>query len=131
MAILELKAIHGWTVAQAARYFLVESATIASWLKRIDEDEANPLVQLSQPVTRFPDFIRYMVQQLKTPCPSLGKRKIAQMLARAELHLGSTTVQRMLKERPAKPPVEPAEAPRSYWPWGSRQTIRITFITWT
>ena len=62
-------------------------------------------------VNRFPDFVRYIVQRLKTLCHSLSKRKIAQMLVRAGLHLGSTTVQRMLKERPVKPPGEPAELP--------------------
>jgi len=111
MAILELQAARGWNTAQTARQFLVEPATVASWLKRIDEDESNALVQLREPVNRFPDFVRYIVQRLKVLCPSLGKRKIAQMLARAGLHLGTTTVQRMLKERPAKPPAEPAEAP--------------------
>jgi putative transposase len=111
MAILELKAARAWSLTQTAKTFLVEPATIASWLKRIDEDEPNALVQLRQPVNRFPDFLRHIVQRLKTLCPSLGKRKIAQMLARAGLHLGSTTVQRIIKENPAKPPVEPAEAP--------------------
>jgi predicted RNA polymerase sigma factor len=38
MAILELKAIRGWSLAQTARVFLVEPDTIASWLKRVDED---------------------------------------------------------------------------------------------
>ena len=101
----------GWTVAQTAREFLVEPATAATWLKRLDEEEADPLVQLSQPVNRFPDFVRYIVQRLKVLCPPLGKRKIAQMLARAGLHLGTTTIQRVLKEKPAKPPVAPGEAP--------------------
>ncbi|OQB85564.1 MAG: Integrase core domain protein [Planctomycetes bacterium ADurb.Bin126] len=111
MAIVELKAAQGWTVAQTAREFLIEPATVASWLKRIDEQEPDALVQLSQPVNRFPDFVRYIVQRLKVVCPSLGKRKIAQMLARAGLHLGTTTVQRVLKEKPTKPPTAPAEAP--------------------
>ena len=84
MAILELKAARAWSLAQTANAFLLESATVASWLKRIDEDEPNALVQLRQPVNRFPDFIRYIVQRLRTLCPSLGKRKIAQMLARRE-----------------------------------------------
>jgi transposase InsO family protein len=35
-------------------------------------------------------------------CPALGTRKIAQVLARAGLHLGATTVRRMLRT-PAKP----------------------------
>ena len=111
MAILELKAARAWSLAQTARTFLVEPATIASWLKRTDEHGDNALVQLREPVNKFPDFIRYIVQRLKTLCPALGRRKIAQTLARAGLHLGSTTVQRMLKERPVKPPAEPIEAP--------------------
>jgi len=108
MAILELKAARGWSLAQAARAFLVEPKTIAAWLKRIDEDGSSALVQLSEPVNKFPDFVRYIVQRLKTLCPALGKVKIAQILARAGLHLGATTVGRMLKATPSKP--EPADA---------------------
>ena len=69
---------------------------IASWLKRVDEQGSNALVQLREPVNKFPDFVRYLVQQLKALCPMLGKVKIAQILARAGLHLGATTVGRML-----------------------------------
>ena len=35
MALLEFKAIRGWSLAQTAKAFLVQPATIASWLKRI------------------------------------------------------------------------------------------------
>ena len=56
------------------------------------------LVQLSEPVKRFPDFVRYLVRQLKALCPTMGKVRIAQVLARAGLHLGATTVGRILKE---------------------------------
>jgi hypothetical protein len=38
-------------------------------------------------VNKFPNFVRHIVQRLKVLCPSLGKVKIAQMLARAGLHL--------------------------------------------
>ena len=41
-------------------------------------------------------------------CPTMGKKRIAQTLARAGLHLGVTTVGRILKEREDKQP-EPAE----------------------
>ena len=114
MAILQLKAARGWSLAQAARAFLVEPETIAAWLKRIDEDGSSALVQLREPVNRFPDFVRYIVQQLKALCPSLGKVKIAQTLARAGLHLCATTVGRMLKAKtpPHKATVTPsAQAP--------------------
>jgi hypothetical protein len=104
MSILELKAARGWSLAQAARAFLVEDDTIASWLKRIDEDGSSALVQLREPVNKFPDFVRYVVQRLKTLCPALGKVKIAQILARAGLHLGITTVGWMLKAKDKKAP---------------------------
>ena len=73
VAILELKAARGWSLAQAARAFLVEPDTIASWLRRIDEDGSSALVQLRDPVNKFPDFVRYIVQRLKALCPALGK----------------------------------------------------------
>lgn len=98
MAILELKAARSWSLEQTARAFLVTPATVASWMKRLDEDGPDALVQLPQPANRFPDFVRYVVQRLKTLCPTMGKVKIAQTLARAGLHLGATTVGRMLND---------------------------------
>ena len=109
MAILELKAARGWSLAQTARAFLVEPDTIASWLRRIDEDGSSALVQLREPANKFPDFVRYIVQRLKVLCPALGKVKLAQILARAGLHLGVTTVGRFLKAPPSQP--KPAAAP--------------------
>jgi len=38
LAILELKAARGWSMAQTARALLVQPATIASWCKRVDEE---------------------------------------------------------------------------------------------
>jgi putative transposase len=110
MAILELRAARSWSMEQTARVFLVTQATIASWMKRIDEEGPDALVQLRQPVNRFPEFVRYAVQRLKVICPTMGKVKIAQVLCRAGLHLGSTTVGRILKEPPRATP-EPTTAP--------------------
>jgi putative transposase len=110
MAILELRAARGWSMEQTAKTFLITQATISSWMKRVDEDGPNALVQLRQPVNRFPDFVRYAVQRLKVICPTMGKVKIAQVLCRAGLHLGSTTVGRILKEPPRATP-EPTTAP--------------------
>ena len=61
-------------------------------MRRIDEEGANTLVPVGEPVNKFPDFVRYAVQRLKALCPSLGKIKITDMLCRAGLHLGTTTV---------------------------------------
>jgi transposase InsO family protein len=75
-------------------------------MKRVDEQGANALVQTREPVNKFPDFVRYAVQRLKTLCPTLGKAKIAETLCRAGLHLGTTTVGRILKEPPRPMPSE-------------------------
>jgi transposase InsO family protein len=52
-------------------------------------------------VNKFPEFVAVIVRQLKAFFPGMGKVKIAQVLARAGLHLGVTTVGRMLK-KPSK-----------------------------
>ncbi len=104
MAILELRAARGWSLEQTARVFHLTAATVASWMKRLEQEGAHALVQLREPVNRFPDFVRYVVQRLKTLCPTMGKKKLAQTLATAGLHLGTTTVGRILKEEPAPTP---------------------------
>jgi transposase InsO family protein len=100
MAILELRAARGWTASRTADRFLVTPATIASWMQRLDEEGPDALLQLREPVNKFPDFVAYIVRRLKVLCPSMGKERIAQVLCRVGLHLGSTTVGRMLRERP-------------------------------
>jgi putative transposase len=111
MAILQLRAARAWSLEQTAKAFLITAATVASWVNRVDEQGPDALVQLQEPVNKFPDFVRYVVQTLKALCPSLGKVKIAEILARAGLHLGVTTVGRILKEKPAdKPSPSGAEA---------------------
>jgi transposase InsO family protein len=58
-----------------------------------------------------------VVQRLQTLCPRLGKVKIAQILGRAGLHLGATTIGRMRKRKPIRPPEFPPRA-------GKRQSSR-------
>ena len=55
LAILELKAARGWSLEQTAKAFLVTAATVASWLRRVDEQGPNALLQLRTPVNRFPN----------------------------------------------------------------------------
>jgi putative transposase len=113
MAILELRATRGWSLEQAAKVFLVTAETIRSWVRRIDEVGAAALVQTFQPVNKFPELVRYLVQRLKVLCPILGKQKIAQVLCRAGLHLGTTTVGRILKEDPHPKPAEKQALPQA------------------
>ena len=65
-----------------------------------------------EPVNKFPDFFRYIVQRLKTLNPSMGKVKIAETLYLAGLHLGVTTVGRILREEPRSDPGEAAPSTR-------------------
>ena len=103
LAILELRAARGWSLAQTARHMLVTPLTVIHWNRRLDEERPDALVQIREPVNRFPEFVGYLVRRLKTLCPSMGTRRIARVLARAGLHLGATTVRRML--RPAPKPI--------------------------
>ena len=50
--------------------------------------------QIPEPVNKYPQFVAYLVQRLHALCPTLGKAKIAQTLARAGVHLATTTVGR-------------------------------------
>jgi len=112
LAILELRAARAWSMSQTARHLLVATATVASWMGRLDEEGPRAIVQTRDPVNRFPDLVTYIVRRLKVLCPTMGKAKIAQVLCRAGLHLGSTTVQRMLADRPRRAPV-PLSSPFS------------------
>jgi len=98
MQILKLKAARGWSTTQVAKILTVTEATITSWLRRIDEEGERALVQTPEPVNRFPDYVAYLVRWLKSVCPTMGKARIADTLARAGLRLGATTVRRMLNE---------------------------------
>ena len=98
MAVLALKTARSWSLEATARAMNVSSATVASWLKRLDEKGPKALVQLPVPVNKYPQFVKHAVTRLKTLCPTMGKVKMAQTLVRAGLHLGATTVRRMLKD---------------------------------
>ena len=106
MSILEVRSARAWSISQTADAFLVTPATNAYWMNRLDDEGPDALVQIREPVNKFPDFIRYAVQRLKTLCPNLGRIKIAEILCRAGLHFGATTVRRILKEPPHPAPRE-------------------------
>ena len=112
LAILELRAARAWSVAQCARRFLLTAATIASWTRRLDEQGETALVRVPVPVNRFPDFVGHLVQRLKVLCPTMGRKRISNMLARAGLHLAPSTVRRMIERgpQPPRPRPEPTQA---------------------
>ena len=100
-----------WSLAQTAKVFQVSDATIASWTKRLDEQGPTALLRTREPINKFPDLVRDIVQRLRTLCPTLGKVKVAQELARAGLHLGATTVGRMRQVEATPPTPTPRTEP--------------------
>jgi hypothetical protein len=77
-------------------------------------------------VNRFPDVVRYVVQRIKPFCPTLGKVKIADKSAGPGIHIGKTTVQRILKEKTAKEPESPSDDTGT----GSRIVAKYPSHTW-
>jgi putative transposase len=100
LAILELRAARFWSQAETARRLLVTPLTVATWTHRLDDEGPDALVQVREPVNRFPELVAYLVHRLRVLCPSMGARRLAATFARAGLHLGTTTVRRMLKPAP-------------------------------
>ena len=67
-------------------------------MKRIDENGPDALLQLREPVNKFPDFVRYIVQRLKILNPAMCKVKIAEGSHHASALLASTVVSRSLND---------------------------------
>jgi transposase InsO family protein len=124
LAVLLLRADRGWSAAETARRFFVTVATIASWDRRLDEGGEDALVQSSQPVNRYADFVRAVVEHLKETIPDVGVKRIADFVARAGIHLSRSTVRRVLRERVAPPPrpAAPPDPPRS-----AGRTVKATY----
>lgn len=111
LQILQLKAARAWNNAQLARRLLLAPSTVAAWLKRLDDDGPTALVKAPPPpVHRFPDFVARLVQDLSGLVPTMGKKRIAELLARAGLHLSTSPVRR-LQQRPWVTPSPPEPAP--------------------
>ena len=103
LQILVIQAARGLTNTQIAKRFQVTLQTIRNWIQGKDKEETT--VQIAEKPTRYPDFVRYIVQQFKACCPILGRHKIAHILARAGLHISASTVKRCIDE----PPIDPAK----------------------
>ena len=93
-----------WSRSFSARSRIRAFKTIASWTTRLEESGPRTLVQLRTPVNKFPEFVGYAVKRLQALCPTLGKKKLAQILARAGLHLSATTIGRLRQEKPSSAP---------------------------
>jgi transcriptional regulator with XRE-family HTH domain len=101
LEILAIRAMRGWSHAQVAKRFQVTIQTVINWVHGVEDGDVT--VQMQESVNKYPVFVQYIVQQLKSFCLMLGWYKIADILARAGLHLSASKVKRMIDE----PPIEP------------------------
>ncbi|MBI2375940.1 MAG: hypothetical protein HYV07_18245 [Deltaproteobacteria bacterium] len=83
LAILELRAARGWSLAETARHLLVEPATISDWERSLSRQGRDAFVCPEEPVNRFPAYVTYLAQRLQALCARRGTKKVAQVLARA------------------------------------------------
>ena len=93
--ILEIMAANAWSISQTARVFMVDPDTIASWLKRLND---NTLIQIPVPTNKLPELVHYVVQRLKILCPLMGKKRIAHLLTIAGLKISPASVGRFIKK---------------------------------
>jgi putative transposase len=109
LEILLVKTMRGLNNSQLARRFQVTVQTVRRWLRGVKS--GNGVVCLPDKVTRYPDYLRLVIQQLKMLCPLLGRFKIADILARVGLHISASTVRRIVNEPPVIPAVVESDTP--------------------
>jgi hypothetical protein len=73
MRILQLKAARGWSSEEAARVFMIDEQTLQAWLRRVDEGGEGALVQVHEPVHKFPRLRALSRQATEDPVPHDGE----------------------------------------------------------
>ena len=83
LEILALRAMRGWSNTQVAQRFQLTVQTIVNWMNGVESGKDSKVAFAEKP-NRYPDFVRYVVQQFKSFCPMLGRNKISEILCRGE-----------------------------------------------
>jgi transposase InsO family protein len=116
MAIVQLREKRGWTAAQTARCFQIAAGTVKSWVRRLDENGPDALLETPVPINRIDDQVTAVVHTLHQISPTAGRRRIAALLARLGIDISASSAQRMLRRTPPplrapEPQPEPPEPP--------------------
>jgi putative transposase len=107
LAILQLRRLRGWSVAQTAQRLVLHPNTLCSWIKALEGDGSTRLFLGAIVWNRIDDAVRWASHELRRLCPEpeFGTRAIARHLVRAGVAISHSTVQRVLREsKPARPP---------------------------
>src|SRR5262245_40006150 len=87
LAILEIRALRGWSLRQTAECFMLSTTSVSSWMRRLDVKGSDGFLEPQAPANKYPAFVTFIVQRLKLYCPNFGGMKIAQCFARNGLVL--------------------------------------------
>ena len=107
--LLELRALHGWSLEDTAAHALVTPATVARWEREAEATTsvATPTpARPTPPVRRFADVVRQLIQTMDRAGVG-GNALIARTLARAGWRVSPDTVRRIRRERPVRLPPAP------------------------
>jgi len=80
---------------------------VRRWIKELREVGEDKLLEVQPPVNSFPAFVDRIIGQIAVALPQPTKRRIADVLARAGLHMSASAVADRLKSEP--PSADPEE----------------------
>jgi len=121
-AIVQLKRLRGWTLAETARRFVVHENTLRRWIHAIEGNGNARLLAGAVVWNKIDDAIHWAVHELQRLCPEpeFGTRSIARQLVKAAVRISRSSVQRILREpKPTKPQTPAKRKPAMEEPAGT------------
>jgi len=106
LAIVQLKRLRGWTLAETAARFVIHENTLRNWIYAAEGKGNSRLLTGAIVWNRIDDAIRWVVHELRRLCPEpeFGTRSIARQLVKAAVQISRSSIQRILREpEPEKP----------------------------
>ena len=103
--VLQVMALRGWSVSQAAERFVIHPNTIRAWQKAAEGGARSDRLLGRVPWNKLHDAVRWLVHEIRRLCPEkeFGTRLIARHIVRAGIRISSSTVRRVLDEEQPKP----------------------------
>ena len=110
LAIVQLKRLRGWTLAETAARFVVHENTLRHWIHAIEGGEHTRLLAGAIVWNKIDDVVRWAVHELQRLCPEseFGTRSIARQLVKVAVQISRSSVQRILRETKPEKPRTPA-----------------------
>ena len=100
LAIVQLNRLRGWSIVKTNERFVLHPNTLRSWVKTMEEGGNSLLFAGAVVWNRSDDAVRWAAKELRRLCPEpeCGTRTIARHLARPDIAMSRSTVQRVMRE---------------------------------